>query len=172
MIKQNMTPFIRTQKQKHLLMKVTLIMYLNTTIMSNVQKLSLGKASGWVINSVIDHNVSILKYNPLADSNYIKLPKELDHSSKGLINIQNIDDNDCFKWCLVRYLHLVDHHPERITKSDKDCARELHFKDMKVPIKIRCIHKIEKKTSIGISVFGYQNREKYPVYVAQKCCEK
>ena len=67
-----------------------------TTIITNIQK-SLGKDSGWITDSVIDHTVSILKYNPLARSSYIKLPKELNHSRKGLINIQNIDDNDCFK---------------------------------------------------------------------------
>ena len=67
-----------------------------TTIITNIQK-SLGKDSGWIIDSVIDHTISILKYNPLARSSYIKLPKELNHSRKGLINIQNIDDNDCFK---------------------------------------------------------------------------
>ena len=48
---------------------------------------------------------------------------------KGLINVQNIDDNKCFKWCLVRYLHLVDHKPRRITKIDKDFAKKLDFKD-------------------------------------------
>ena len=32
---------------------------------------------------------------------------------KGSINIQNIDDNECFKWFLVRYLHPRDHHPEK-----------------------------------------------------------
>ena len=64
---------------------------------------SLEKASGW-IDSVIDHTISISKYNPLAGSSYIKLPKELDHPRKGLINVQNTDDNECFKWCLVRYL--------------------------------------------------------------------
>ena len=32
MIKQNIAPFIQTQKQKHLLMKVTLMMYLNQSI--------------------------------------------------------------------------------------------------------------------------------------------
>ena len=67
-----------------------------TTIITNIQK-SLGKDSGWITDSVIDHTISILKYNPLARSSYIKLPKELNHSRKGLINIQNIDDNDCFK---------------------------------------------------------------------------
>ena len=29
---------------------------------------------------------------------------------KGLINIQNINGNTCFEWCLVRYLHPADHH--------------------------------------------------------------
>ena len=57
-----------------------------TTIISNIQK-SLGKGSGWINDSVIEHNINISMYNPLADSSYIKLPKELDHPRKGLINI-------------------------------------------------------------------------------------
>ena len=69
---------------------------LYTTIITNIQK-SLGKCSGSIIDSVINHTVSISKYNPLAGSSYIKLPKELDHPRKGLINIQNTDDNECFK---------------------------------------------------------------------------
>ena len=66
-------------------------------IISNMQK-SSGKGSGCIIDSVIDHTISISKYNCLAESSYIKLPKEFDHSKKGLINIQNIDDKKCFKW--------------------------------------------------------------------------
>ena len=57
-----------------------------TTIITNTQK-SLGTSSGWIIDSITDHTVSISKYNPLAGSSYIKLPKELDHTRKGLIDI-------------------------------------------------------------------------------------
>ena len=32
-----------------------------------------------IIDSVIDNTISDSKYNPLAGSNYIRLPKELDH---------------------------------------------------------------------------------------------
>ena len=32
--------------------------------------------------------------------------------------------------------------------------------------------KLEKKNSIGISVFGYENKEKYPIYLSKKCCEE
>ena len=67
-----------------------------TRVISNIQK-SLQKGSGWIIDSIIDHNISISKYNPLAGISYIKLPKELDPPRKGLINYQNIDDNECFK---------------------------------------------------------------------------
>ena len=67
-----------------------------TKITRNIQK-SLGKGSGWIIDSVINHTVTISKYNPLVGSSYIKLPKELDHPRKGLVNIQNIDNNECFK---------------------------------------------------------------------------
>ena len=64
-----------------------------STIISNIQK-SLGKHSGCNIDLVIEHNISILKYNLLDGSSYIKLPKELDHPRKGLFNIVNIDDNE------------------------------------------------------------------------------
>ena len=66
-----------------------------TAVISNIQK-SLGKGLGWIIDSVIDHNISISKCNPLTRSSYIELPKELNHPRKGLIDIQNIDDNERF----------------------------------------------------------------------------
>ena len=89
-----------------------------------------------------------------------------------MINIQNIDDNECFKWCFVRYLNPADHHPERTTKADKDFAKRLYFKDIKLPVKIRNIHKSKKKNFIGISVFDYENKEKHPIYVLKNCCEE
>ena len=48
-----------------------------------------------------------------------------------MINIQNIDDNECFKWCLVRYLHPADHHLARIRKVDKLFWEEIDFEDLK-----------------------------------------
>ena len=73
-----------------------------TTVITNIQK-SIRKGSDWIIDSVVDHNISISKYSPLAGNSYNKLPKELDQLRKDLINIQNTVDYECFKWCLVRY---------------------------------------------------------------------
>ena len=89
-----------------------------------------------------------------------------------MINIKNIDDNECFKWCLVRYLQPADHHPARIRKVDKGFAKELDFKDIKCPVKIRDIHKTKKKKSITISDFGYENKKKYPIYLSKNVAKK
>ena len=45
-----------------------------TIIITNIQK-SLGKGSGWIIDSVIDHTVSVSKCNPLVWRSYMNLPK-------------------------------------------------------------------------------------------------
>ena len=48
---------------------------IHNTIIPNIQK-SLGRSSGWIIDSVIDYAINISKYNPLAGNSYIKLPKD------------------------------------------------------------------------------------------------
>ena len=121
-----------------------------TTIISNIQKY-LGKGSGWIIGSVIDHTISISKYNPLAGSSYIKLPKKLDHPRKDLINIQNTDDNQFFKWCLVRYVNPADHNPRRITKTDKDFAKRLDFKDINFQSKLETFPNSKKRIPLSLA---------------------
>ena len=82
-----------------------------------------------------------------------------------MINIQNIDDSLCFKWSIVRCLNPQDHSLKAITKADKHFAKKLYFKNIKLPVQFRDFHKIGKKNSIGISVLGYENKEKHPIYI-------
>ena len=46
----------------------------------------------------------------------------------------------------------ADHYPTRIRKRVKN---KHDFKDIKVPVKIRDIHKTEKKNCISVTVFDY-----------------
>ena len=64
-----------------------------------------------------------------------------------------------------------DYNPRRITKSDNKFAKKIDFKDVNIRVKARVIHKMQTKKCIGISVFGYENKEKYPIYVSNKRCE-
>ena len=149
-------------------MKVTVMMCLNKSILELYQtykNLQEKVQAGLSIQSLIIP----LVFQRLAGNSYIKLPKELDHPRKGLINnTQNTDDDDdddddddnkCFKLCLVRYLNSFNHDPERITKTDKEIEKKLNFKNIKFSVKIRDIQKIEKKNSIGINAFGYGNKQ-------------
>ena len=137
-----------------------------TRIISHIQK-SLGRGSGWIIDSAIDNSINIPKYNLLAGSSYKKLPKQLSCPWKWLINIHNIGDNEFFKWSIVRYLNPTDHNLRWIIKEDKDFPRYLDFKGVKFPTRIRDIHWIEKKNYSGISVYRYENKEKHPIYVSK-----
>ena len=47
---------------------------------------------------------------------------------------------------------------QELEKLAKDLRES--FKDIKFPIKIRDIHKVEEKYCISISVFAYENKEK------------
>ena len=74
-----------------------------------------GEGSGWIVDKIEALNIEIANYDPLAGSSYIQLPSELNNSMKGLINIKN-KDNECFKWCHVRFINPTNSHPERIKK--------------------------------------------------------
>ena len=56
----------------------------------------------------------------------------------------------------MRYLHPVHHHPARIRKIGEIFEGELDFRVIKFLVKIRDIHKVEKKNCIEIGVFGFK----------------
>ena len=89
-----------------------------------------------------------------------------------MINIQIIDSNECLKWYLVTYVNPADHHPTKITKTDKYLAKKTDFKGIEFPVKNTYIKKIEKKKQkripLSISEFCYENEEKYPFSVSKK----
>ena len=48
-------------------------------------------------------------------------------------------------WCLVRYLDPADHHPARIRKSGNLFEDELGFQSIRIPVKIKDIHKFNSR---------------------------
>ena len=88
----------------------------------------------------------------------MKLSKELDRRRIGLINIQNADDNERFKQCLVAYFNPADHNVRGITKTDKDFAKRLDFKDIEFTVETRDINKIEKKTIFALAFLAIKTK--------------
>ena len=79
----------------------------------NLVAVWISEGSGWTIESVDNHYLNIVQYEPMKGSSYIELPQELRNSRKGLINMKN-EDNECFRWCHIRHLNPQDKYPERI----------------------------------------------------------
>ena len=66
---------------------------------------------------------------------------------KGLINIQ-VKDNECFRWCLVRYLNHVSKNPTKIGNFDKEFAKKHNFKGMRFPVHKKILCKTQKNKMI------------------------
>ena len=84
----------------------------------NLLDIWINEGSGWVIEEIKGLYINIFYYEPLLGESYIPLPKALNNSMKGLINIKN-KDHKCFISCHVRLTNPTNSHPERINKRDK-----------------------------------------------------
>ena len=131
----------------------------------------VSKGSGWTIQSVDNHSLNIVQYQPMKGSSYIKLPQELRNSKKGLINMKN-EDNECFRWCHIRHLNPQGKDPQRIKKIDKQYINELDYSGIEFPVTTKQCNKIEKQNEININVFGYENKQPYPIYTSKEKYEK
>ena len=129
----------------------------------------LKEGSGWQIKELLAFYVNIVKYNPLRGNSYIELPKELQHSMKGLVNIKNYDDQ-CFRWCHLAYKFPANKDKNRITKYMKHITK-LNYEGITFPVTIKQIPKIEKQNNISINVFGYEKKIPYPIYISKTKCE-
>ena len=127
----------------------------------------LSEGSGWTIVEIRSHYVNIVKYQPLRGSSYIPSPKELRNSMSGLINLKNTD-NKCLLWCLNRHLNPRKKDPQRITKSDRESAKNPDFSGITFPVTIIDINQIEKQNKININLFGYDTVKKsiYPIKIS------
>ena len=135
-------------------------------IMEDIHKW-ISQGSAWLIKSINGHFINIIQYEPLAGSSFIQLPTELQHKKKGIINLQN-KDNECFRWCHVRHLNPRDDNPQRIKKTDKSFVKQLNYDGIEFPVSIKQYNKIETQNSININVFGYENKQPYPIFISKE----
>ena len=127
----------------------------------------ISEGSGWTIESVDNHYLNIVQYQPMKGSSYIELPQKLRNSKKGLINMKN-EDNECFRWCHIRHLNPQDKNPQRIKKSDKEYINKLDYSGIEFPVATKQFNKIEKKNNIRINVFGYEENQPHPIYISKE----
>ena len=127
------------------------------------------EGSGWIIYKMQGIWIDIANYDPLEGSSDIPLPPELNNSMKGLINLKNNDD-ECFKWCHVRFIIPQNKDPDRTKKQDKKQLK-LDYKGIKFPLKARDYEIVEERFNINVNVYSYENRV-HPLYSSKKSNEE
>ena len=81
----------------------------------NSEILEKRKGINWRFRQVIHVEIHLNKYEPLSGSSYIPLTKRL-QSKKAIINDQNKQDNQCFKWPITSAIYPVEISSNRLTK--------------------------------------------------------
>ena len=127
----------------------------------------ISEGSAWIVKAITGHYLNVTKYEPLTGSSYIELPTELQKGQHGLINLKN-KDNECFRWCHVRHLNPRNDNPQRIKKTDKAFMPQLNYEGIEFPVSVKQYNKVETQNNININVFGYENKQTYPIYVSKE----
>ena len=121
------------------------------------------RGSGWQFDRVEHLDININPYNPLSASSYIELPKSLARK-KAIINVQNENDNECFKWAVTSAVFPAKEHGERLSKQMREDSEKFDWTGIKFPVSLKQIDKFEKQNNYAINVFGCESVE-YPVDV-------
>lgn len=109
--------------------------------------------AGWALVKCIHLELNVAKYRPLNGSSYIKLPQNI-ISKHACLNIQNYEDEQCFKWCILSQLHPTDSNPYRVSNYTS-FQNELDFTNIDFPVKLTQIKRFENQNDISVNVFGY-----------------
>ena len=123
------------------------------------------RGSNWVFVSINQLEIHLVDWRPLRGSSYIPLPQKI-RNKGAVINMKN-DDDQCFKWCVVRALNPVEKNSERITKELKDQSERMNWSGLKFPVDLKQIAIFEKlNPEISINVFGYEETI-YPLRISK-----
>ena len=86
---------------------------------------------------------------------------------KGLINIKSKDQR-CFLWLHLSHINLSKEQPERVTKTEKKITENLDYDGIDFPMQEKDFSKTEVKSNIYISVFSYEDKLVFPIYVSDR----
>ena len=130
------------------------------------------EGSGWAVIGLLNHDLHVNSYDPLAARSYIPLPSEI-QNKKATINIKN-DDDKCFIYCLGRALDVSPEETrlDRVSKHLKNVCEVLGLNNIKTPVNIQDLPKIETQFNISINLYGHSDSNIYPIQTTQSKAEK
>ena len=123
------------------------------------------EGSGWQFASIESFDINVDSYRPLRGSSYFPLPAKL--ASKGaIINVQNKQDNECFKWAVTSAAYRRKVHPERINREMRANSEKLNWKGIDFPTPLTQITRFEEQNPYSINVYGWTGTSAYPLRIS------
>lgn len=131
----------------------SLISIANQDILNRIHKWQTG-GSPWSVKAVHSHKLNVNKYRPLKGGSKLPIPEKVQNSMKGLINMKNLNDDECFRWCYLAFKFPAKKKPQRITKY-KEHIDKLGYSGDSFPVTMKMFHELRGKTTWRLmSSFG------------------
>ena len=112
---------------------------------------------GWIFDSFKCAHIDIAQYMPLAGGKPVDIPKKV-KMMKSVINIAS-SDNKCFLYCILAQLYpMFGKNKERYTYY-LDHIDKINMGNVKFPVKVKDIKKIEALNNLSIFVYGWNDDE-------------
>ena len=126
----------------------------------------LSVESGWRFDSVQSLAISLCPFRPtIGAGSYIETPKFL--YNKGVLNIQNLNDDFCFLWCVLAHIHRVDQHAVKTSKYE-NFMHELNTTGLQFTLKYSDTSKFETlNPTISVNVLVFENNVVFPLYASK-----
>ena len=136
-------------------------------IEEEIQKVEEAEGSGWEFLEIEDLTLHTSIWDPIKASSYIDLPEAL-KNKKAIINMKN-QDEECFKWCVLRALYPKGTNPDRIDKDLKSKQDTLNMQGIRYPVNFRDVDRFESQNpEISITILGYNKDERvYPLKISK-----
>ena len=140
-------------------------------IEEEIRKTQETEGSGWRFLKVIKMVLHTTRWDPINAGSYIDLPEVL-KNKQAIINMKN-QDEECFKWCVLRALNPKNKNAERVDNDLKSKQDTINMEGNSYPVSLRAINHFEHlNPNISISVLGYNKEERvYPLRIS-KCTER
>ena len=126
----------------------------------------LSVGSGWRFDSVQSLAISLYPFRPtIVAGSFIDTPKSL--YKKGVINIQNLQDDYCFLWCVLAHIYSVDKHAYELYNYRK-YFNVLDISGLNFPLKYSDTPEFENISPlISVNVLPFENNEVFPLYASK-----
>ena len=131
--------------------------------------------SVWVLEKVPKVGAKFSRFRPIRGLSYIALLTKITNC-RGLLNIRNHEDQQCFRYCYVAAYHL--HHGISLDKVDQNYQTAKTYPatynqlrihqplyEFDMPMGFEDIPEFKKLKNVQVNMFGYKNGQLFPLKI-------